>query len=218
MSDVGSSDAIGSLTHEDITSMLTYGDVDVPNTVVNVPDTKVNVPVTKEDVGKWYSISYIAQYTTQYGRFYDLKIVYVSNNFLETYKTYLSKYLFTKYRITETRVHPESVPPQTLFNCPCHYYSLSDDRVRKLRNINYDEKTLEIVSTVERSLSTYMSKFIKHIHTKHSKCGLCLFGYCCVDIDIYFSNYKYKHSYDLDTDTITTTKRDRDDKMFPYTF
>ena len=211
--------------HVDITSMLTHGDENIPNTIVDVhdtkvdpPDTKVAPPDTKVDAVKWYSIAYIVQYTTQYGRYYDLKITFSSNNFLETYKTYLSKYLFTRYRITETSVHPESVVPQILFNCPCHYYALSDDRVRKLRNINYDEKTLEIISNVERSISTYMSRFIKHVHTKHNECGLCCFNYFCYDIDIYFSDDMYKHSYDLDTDTITTTKRERDDKMIPYTF
>ena len=168
---------------------------------------------------KWYCVSRVLRWSSDKGTSYDVHIVYSSQDFMEVFKLYMKKYLFSKYYIRETGVHPESVPPETLFNTLTFGYAFINEHVCWSRDIprcmkGVDQTTADLISNVEKSLRVYMNKFITHIYsTKRSCCFGC-------DSDWYLTR-KHRHSYDFDTNKFTTSKKvssSDGSKLVPYVF
>lgn len=176
-----------------------------------------DIVVQQSQPPKWYSVIYIVKYTSQYGRYFDTKIKFVSNSFIETFKEYMSKYLFLDNHIIETGVHPEAIASEILFNCPSFTYQLRDNKVVEYNNINFCEDDRQFIFNIKKSLQSYMQKFLRHIYSTTSKIKLCCVNYC-YDIDGYLSVNNYRHIYNFDTEEFTTSKVDKNDKFVVYKF
>jgi hypothetical protein len=172
---------------------------------------------------QWYCVGKVVAYTYKYSVTYKVKIQFSTQNFIDAYKHYMQNCLFSNsYRVIRTGIHPESVPPQTLYNCPSLMYVLRDEKIlcnKTLINL-LDNEIQDMINKIERKISAYMTKFINHIYSTYDNKSCC---YCTCFDDEYFTKDKYRHMYDLDSNTITTLKRVPDpsghnDKMVPYTF
>lgn len=164
---------------------------------------------------KWYCVSKVLRWSSDKGTSYDVHIVHSSQDFMEVFKLYMKKYLFSHYYIRETGVHPESVPPETLFNTLTFGYAFINERVCQSRDVvteRFDQTTADLISAVEKSLRVYMNKFTTHIYSTQRS---CCFG-CNSD---WYLTRKYRHSYDFDTMKFTTTKKvSSDSGLVPYVF
>ncbi len=165
---------------------------------------------------RWYSISTVTKWSGKYGSSYDVSILYASQDFMDVFKLYMKKYLFDKYYIRVTGVHPDGVPPETLWSSRVIRYSMENESLRRVKFIDdLDETTNDLILKIERSMNVYMRKFIDHIYSIKPGC------FCCFDTDRYLTR-TYRHSYDVDTEQFETTKKvyDRSGKrtFVPYVF